>query len=189
MPFTGNNGPSILLAILTKDPDAAERRRRAHAKYPVPPTLDDVMEEALAKNPNIRTTSVGALADAVGHAYGLTGDHRQWATTPQQDLAREIAAALPQIMATTLAALAVAADPFAARDPFGAPAAAAGGATSLAEPWNARRGMDQAFGAVREAELLPMGVPAAKPSWLLPLIVGVVALLVGGAVTLAVMAH
>jgi hypothetical protein len=49
--------------------------------------------------------------------------------------------------------------------------------------------MDQAFGAVREAELVPMGVPAGKPSWLLPLIVGVVALIVGGAVTLAVMAH
>jgi serine/threonine-protein kinase len=188
VPFTGTNGPSILLAILTKDP-VPPSSKGAQAKYPIPPTLDEVLEQGLAKNPNIRTASVGALADAVGRAYGLMGDHRQWATTPQQDLAREIAAALPRILASRPQALGVAADPFAARDPFAAPAAAAGGSTSLAEPWNPRQGMDQAFGAVREAELVPMGVPAGKPSWLLPLIVGVVALLVGGAVTLAVMGH
>jgi serine/threonine-protein kinase len=188
VPFTGTNGPSILLAILTKDP-APPSSKTAKAKYPIPPTLDDVLEHGLAKNPNIRTPSVGALADAVGRAYGLAGDHRQWARAPQQDLAREIADALPRLMASRPAAVAIAADPFAARDPFGAPAATAGGSTSLAEPLSARQGMDQAFGAARESELVPMGVPSGKPNWLLPLIVGVVALLVGGAVTLAVMGH
>lgn len=188
VPFTGTNGPSILLAILTKDP-APPSSKAAQAKYPIPPTLDDVLEQGLAKNPNIRTPSVGALADAVGRAYGLEGDHRQWATVPQHELGRRIAEAMPRLMATRPKPLSSAPDPFGAGSPFGAPAATAGGATALAEPWNARQGMDQAFGAVREADLVPMGVPAGKPSWLLPLIVGVLALVVGGAVTLVVMGH
>jgi serine/threonine-protein kinase len=137
-----------------------------------------VLEQALAKNPSIRTPSVGALADAVGHAYGLAGDHRKWAVTPQQDLGREIAEAVPRLMAAKVAPLGVAADPFAS-PPFG----------GLAEPMGTGRGMDQAFGAIREAELVPQGVPSAKPGWLLPLIVGLLALFVGGAVTLVVMGH
>ena len=56
---------------------------------------------------------VGELADAVGHAYGLAGDHRQWATTPQQELGRQIAQSLARIMAAKPAPLDVAADPFA----------------------------------------------------------------------------
>src|SRR5262249_11706269 len=60
VPFTGNNGPSILLAILTKDPEPPSTKS-ATAKYPIPAAMDDVMEVALAKNPNIRTKSVGDL--------------------------------------------------------------------------------------------------------------------------------
>ncbi|MEO8876683.1 MAG: serine/threonine-protein kinase, partial [Polyangiaceae bacterium] len=93
VPFEGNNGPSILLAILTKDPDPPTVKGKA-GPYPIPPALDDVMEEALAKNPAIRTKSVGALADAVGRAYGLTGDHKAWAKTPQQELAKQIQAGM-----------------------------------------------------------------------------------------------
>ncbi len=69
VPFNGNNGPSILLAILTKDPEPASLRS-ADAKRPIPAAVDDVIESALAKNPNIRTTSVGELALALGKAYG-----------------------------------------------------------------------------------------------------------------------
>jgi serine/threonine protein kinase len=172
VPFGGTNGPSILLSILTKDavPPTA---KGATAKYPIPPAMDDVLEVALSKNPNIRTKSVGALADAVGAAYGLTGDHRQWAIVPQQDLAAQIAEAMPRLLAAKVAPLDVAADPFAMP---GAPGAA-----------SPDQGMAQAFAAVREAELAPQGVPTGKPGWLLPLIVGVVALLLGGAVTLVVM--
>ncbi len=36
------------------------------------------------EEPAIRTRTVGALADAVGRAYGLTGDHREWARLPSQ---------------------------------------------------------------------------------------------------------
>ncbi len=174
VPFGGTNGPSILLSILTKDP-VPPTTRGAGAKYVIPPAMDDVLEVALAKNPAIRTKSVGALADAVGAAYGLTGDHRQWAVVPQQDLAAQIAEAMPRLMAAKVAPLGEAADPFAMP-----PAGSA----------QLEQGMAQAFAAVREADLaanLPAGVPAGKPGWLLPLIVGVLALLVGGAVTLVVM--
>jgi hypothetical protein len=50
--------------------------------------------------------------------------------------------------------------------------------------------MDQAFQAVREVEMGgAAGVPSGKPGWLLPVVVGLVALVVGGAITLVVMMH
>jgi serine/threonine-protein kinase len=174
VPFTGTNGPMILLAILTKDPvPPTEKARATNAKYPLPPAMDEVLEEALAKNHNIRTKTCGALADAVGRAYGLEGDHHLWAKTPQQNLADQIASAAPRVMAPKVSSLGVSADPF-----------AAGGA---APGQSASQGMDSAFQAIREAELAPSGVPAKKPAWLLPVIVGVLALAIGGAVTLAFM--
>jgi tRNA A-37 threonylcarbamoyl transferase component Bud32 len=187
VPFSGNNGPSILLAILTKDPVPASQKAAAGNKYPIPPALDDVLEVALAKNPNIRTKSVGVLADAVGHAYGLAGDHLQWATTPQGELGRQIAEAMPRVMAAPVAALGVAADPFAAPPPGGA----GGMALQQQGGWGPppQQGMDQAFQAVREDQYAPTGVPAGKPGWLLPVLVGLVALVVGGAITLVVMMH
>jgi serine/threonine-protein kinase len=175
VPFGGTNGPSILLSILTKDPDPPSVRG-AGAKYPIPPGMDEVLELALTKNPAIRTKSVGALADAVGAAYGLSGDHRQWAVVPQQDLAAQIAEAMPRLMAAKVVPLGEAADPFAMP--------AAPGAFGGLPP---DRGLAEAFAAVREADLQPQGVPMSKPGWLLPLVVGVLALLVGGAVTLVVM--
>jgi serine/threonine-protein kinase len=186
VPFTGNNGPSILLSIMTKDPTPPSAKA-ASAKYPVPPALDDVIEEALAKNQNIRTKSVGTLADAVGGAYGLTGDHRAWAATPQADLARQIQEGIAKAPASRMGAVGVAADPFAAPDPFKAGPVA----TTLPmaqEPGAAtRQAMDQGYGAAA-LELGPVaGLPGAKPQWLLPLIVGVLALVLGGAVTLVVM--
>src|SRR6185295_16655546 len=85
VPFQGSNGPSILLEILTKEPkppsEAGEGQR-----YPVPPTLDAVMAQAFKKLPALRTASVGALADAVGAAYGLEGSHLAWATMPEAEL-------------------------------------------------------------------------------------------------------
>src|SRR5450432_615955 len=177
VPFGGTNGPSILLAILTKDPDPPTTKV-ANPKYPIAPGMDEVLEVALTKNPAIRTKSVGALADAVGAAYGLTGDHRQWALVPQQELAAQIAEAMPRVMAARIAPLAVAGDPFGANvvgDPF---------AANANQPWPA-----SAYDAARapDSDVMAHGVPGGKPGWLLPLIVGVLALLVGGAVTLFVM--
>jgi hypothetical protein len=83
---------------------------------------------------------------------------------------------MPRVMTPKVAPIAVAADPFAAPGP---------GAAATNESFD--HGMGQAFAAVREAELAPQGVPTGKPGWLLPLIVGLLALVVGGAVTLFVM--
>jgi serine/threonine-protein kinase len=154
--------------------------------------MDDVMEVSLAKNPAIRTKSVGELADAVGRAYGLAGDHVQWAKTPQADLARQIAEAAPRAMAPKVAALDVAADPFAAPPPgMGGPPGMGTQAIpqQYAMQMQGRQGMDQAFQATREADMQVAGVPSGKPGWLLPVVVGLLALVVGGAVTLAVMMH
>jgi serine/threonine-protein kinase len=184
VPFTGTNGPSILLAILTKDP-VAPSVKGAGAKYPIPPGLDDALEVALAKNRDIRTPTVGALADSVGRAYGLSGNHREWAQVPQAELAKQIAAALPALTARPkVAPLDVAVDPFA--QPAGGAAARAAGAGGpvSAPPGSAARRMDEAFGAARESELAAAGVPAGRPAWVLPVTVGVIALALGGLVTL-----
>lgn len=183
VPFNGNNGPSILLSILTKDPDPPSKKA-AGQPNPPPPAMDEVMEEALAKNPNIRTPSVGALADAIGHVYGLAGDHKQWATVPQAELARLIAEARPRVMQKKVGALEAAVDPFAP------PPALYGAAPSAqnAPAQNYDRGMDQAFAAARPSadqyEGDVSGLPGARPAWLIPLIVGCAALVVGGGLAL-----
>jgi eukaryotic-like serine/threonine-protein kinase len=177
VPFVGSNGPSILLAILTKDP-VPPTVKGSGGKYPVPPGLDEVLEGALAKSPAIRTPTVGAFADALGHAYGLTGDHKQWAATPLQQLGTQIGAAMPGLLAPKVA-VGVSSDPF-------APEPSIGGAI-VSELPSLGRGIDQAFAATREADLLAAGVPGGKPPWVLPVVVGLLALVVGGTVTLLIM--
>jgi serine/threonine protein kinase len=183
VPFSGNNGPSILLAIMTKDP-APPSERAAGQRYPVPTALDDVLEVALAKNQSIRTPSIGALADAVGHAYGLKGDHLTWAVTPQQQLAALIAAAPAPAPRAAPVPLDVATDPFASPPAAATPVMSpgwAGGAHLL------RATQPTAYDPPPSSDLEPLGLPSPKPAWLLPVIVGLLALVVGGAVTLAVM--
>jgi tRNA A-37 threonylcarbamoyl transferase component Bud32 len=189
VPFAGTNGPSILLAIMTKDPEPPSIAG-AKQKSPPPPALDNVIEEALAKNPNIRTKTVGAFADAVGKAYGLDGDHKQWATAPQADLAARLASA-PRARAID-----VGVDPFAAPDPFAQPVAALAGAGAIggasvgvsasAAP---RLAMDAAFQSSREADYeastAAAGTPSgARPPWLVAVLVGVAALVLGGGIAL-----
>jgi serine/threonine protein kinase len=186
VPFTGNNGPSILLAIMTKDP-VPPSVKAATAKHPVPPGLDDVIESALAKNLNIRTKTVGAFADAVGHAYGLAGDHLVWATTPQQELGRDIAANLPHIMTPKkVAPLDVAADPF-GEAPVPATLPMGRGGDDGRGVRGGVQDMEEGLQDSAEFDGLPAGVPMGKPGWLLPVVVGLLALVVGGAVTLVVM--
>jgi serine/threonine-protein kinase len=194
VPFEGNNGPSILLAILTKEPIPPSIRGK-DAPIPPPPTLDDVMDVALAKNMNHRTKSVGDLADAVGHAYGLTGSHRAWAVVPQQELAKQIAEARPRIMAPRPPAM-VSADPFKQGGaPVGADPFASGGvAQAPMAPRQAAQAMDAAFAAAHQPSYqdFPMGqemaqIPGQRPAWFVPVLVGVAALLVGGLVTIALM--
>lgn len=192
VPFNGNNGPSILLSILTKDPDPPSAKAAGLANPP-PPAMDEVMEEALAKNPNIRTPSVGALADAVGHVYGLTGGHKEWATIPQTELARLIAEARPRVMQKKVGALEAAVDPFAA-PPQGQGQAQGGhqqqqygGQQGGIIAPNYNRGMDQAFAAARPTyDQYEGGVAglSTRPAWLIPVIVGCAALVVGGGLAL-----
>ncbi len=188
VPFPGNNGPSILLAILTKDPDPPSLSA-PKAKFHLPPKLDEVMEEALAKNPNIRTKTVGLLADAIGHAYGLAGDHKQWATMPQAVLAEQVAAAKSTVMAPRAPSLASAGDPFAqpVRDPF-APPQQAPQQNWGQPPQQFSQGMDQAF-ANANAQSYGMaghaaGVPTSKTPWVLIAVICAVfgVIIVGGVV-------
>lgn len=166
VPFQGINGPSILLAILTKEPMPPTQAGKG-GTVPIPPSIDELMEVALAKNPNIRTRTVGALADAVGHAYGLSGDHLAWAYTPQAVLGQAIQAELPRMMAAQPAAMGMMSDPFAAPAPAGG-----------------MHPMDRAFATSPRTipdrgDDFAMGVPKGPPKWLLPTIIGALAVVAG----------
>jgi serine/threonine-protein kinase len=158
VPFQGMNGPSILLAILTEEPRPPTEAAKG-APTPVPPGIDDVMEVALAKNANIRTRSVGELADAVGRAYGLSGGHGQWARTPQSVLAEKIHAELPRLLSLRREPPPRAAPPLVALE---ARAALASGGVAPTLP-----------------DELPMGVPKGPPRWLVPALVGVLSVIAG----------
>lgn len=194
VPFDGNNGPQILLSIMTKEPLPITEKGKGGA-VPVPPMMDNVIDEALAKNPNMRTRSVGDFADAVGRAYGLVGSHRDWAKLPQPELKAQVDAARER----TLQKIEAVADPFAARPPAApvgpfsqassyappsaqphAPARASGAPTAAAPHLptyaSGARAMDSAFEAARQAdlEMHAPGVPSGRPAWLIPAVVGVV---------------
>ena len=167
VPFRGINGPSILLAILTKDPVPPTQAGK-DGPIAIPPSIDELMEVALAKNPNIRTRTVGELADALGHAYGMSGNHLAWAFTPQEVLGQAIQAELPRMMAAKPAAMGMMSDPFAAPAP----------------PTAGMHPMDRAF--VTQERTAPgggddfaMGVPQGPPKWLVPAVIGALAVVAG----------
>jgi hypothetical protein len=56
------------------------------------------LAESFKKNPALRTPSVGALADAVGGAYGLGGTHHNWARIPEAELSAAIETTLPALL-------------------------------------------------------------------------------------------
>ena len=96
VPFSGVNGPQILLSILSKE--APLISTIGVNKYPIPPSMDPVLEKCFKKMPALRFDSVGALADAVGRAYGLSGDHSVWAESPESELASQIQEQLGTLM-------------------------------------------------------------------------------------------
>jgi serine/threonine-protein kinase len=188
VPFRGNNGPSILLEILTKEPTPPSVAANGH-RYLVPPTLDRVMVHAFKKSAALRVESVGALADAVGHAYGLEGSHTVWATTPQDELAARIAAKMDQLMRAPTPTVADAADSFfgetsaleTLNDPFegGAPPPPPDSGPPFAAPEVRPRPSP----TIDDATL---AIPKSN-GWLLPVAVGAFALLVGVIVVLVAM--
>jgi serine/threonine protein kinase len=97
VPFKGFNGPSILLEILTKEPELPSVAGKDQ-KYQIPPSVDRAIMAALKKTASLRTPSVGAFADQIGHAYGLSGDHQKWARAPEEELEAEIATKIDALM-------------------------------------------------------------------------------------------
>ncbi len=92
VPFYGSTGPQILLAILGHEPTPPSlvTNDDAFKGEKVPEALDDVIADALAKDPSIRVRTVAELADRTGQAYGLDGDHVEWAALPETELRRRI---------------------------------------------------------------------------------------------------
>lgn len=171
VPFPGTNGPTILLAILTKDPIPPTIAGEG-GSVRIPPALDDVMDEALAKTPAHRIADAMTLAARIGAAYGLQGTPQEWAQTPQHVLDERIGsylATLPTQAARPAGGAAMA-------DPFAAPGKAGfqDEQTSMSE---ARR-MEL---AMRSAQPEPTyDVPSSGlPGWVIPVAIGGVFLVVG----------
>ncbi|MFO0604299.1 MAG: protein kinase [Polyangiales bacterium] len=85
VPFNGSNGPQILFRILSDEPEPP-----TFVDDTLPPALDAVLLQGLKKKPDDRYATVGAFADALGRAFGLEGDHKTWAVTPQAALAEKL---------------------------------------------------------------------------------------------------
>jgi len=137
------------------------------------------MAHAFKKSAALRIASVGALADAVGAAYGLTGTHKDWAVASEADLNARVTAAMPTLMTQVQAPRAAnAADSFFGEsdsletmgDPFAA------GAPVVAP---APMPMNPGYGA---GDALPQsiaGLPKSSNNTMLLLLVGGGALVVG----------
>jgi len=198
VPFSGSNGPSILLEILTKEPKPPSQVAVGQ-KYPVPPTLDRVMAQAFKKMAALRIGSVGALADSVAAAYGLEGSHHHWAVVPEAEIAARIAEKMPALMQTKIErAPADAADSFFGEsDALDAPP----GLPSI--PVYARDGEvhgprataphsvpgAQSAPGPRSSSLVPAGVPKGGPSLLLLMAVGGGALFLGAIIVIVMLAR
>jgi serine/threonine protein kinase len=186
VPFSGNNGPSILLEILTKEPKPPSEVGKGQ-KHPVPPTLDPVMSQAFKKMPVLRIPSVGTLADLIAQAYGLEGTHTFWAGVPEGEIAQRISANMPALMQPAPEAPKGPAD--AADDFFGesdalavgmAPTPAMAAPAYAAPPGYAPSAAHA--GGPPSSQLVPQGVPTKGPSPVLLLVVGGGALLLGAVV-------
>lgn len=171
VPFKGVNGPSILLEILTKEPappsSVAERAAGA-----IPPGVDTAVLRALKKAVGLRTPTVGRLADDVGHAYGLEGDHARWAATNERDLGDQIAAGV-----RTLAS-----GPSSARKGSSVTDVFFGereglGASEPPEQLERERSHESAVSSIR----IPV---RGRPGWVAPVLVAATALLAGVVIAL-----
>jgi serine/threonine-protein kinase len=193
VPFKGTNGPAILLEILTKEPPPASQAGRGQ-KFAVPPALDGVLAQAFKKSAGLRTPSVGALADRVGQAYGLEGNHRNWAVAPQHELEAQIQARMPELLQRPARAgpTDTAADAF-----FGQGAGVGDVSEPVANaprddgslayaPTAAAHPAERWAPAPRQAEE-PLEIPTQGVGWLLAAVVGGVALVIGVLIVLVVM--
>jgi len=174
VPFQGNNGPSILLEILTKEPKPPSEIGKGK-RHPVPPTLDPVMAQAFKKMPAMRWSSVGVFADAVGHAYGLEGSHGEWAAVPEGEIASRIDAKMPELMT----AAPVAKGPADATDSFFGESDALAAPAAMVAARGAPHGPGSAGEGPTSLDLRAAGLPKKGSSMPVLLLVGGGALLVG----------
>lgn len=97
VPFIGTNAPSILMAILTREP-VPPSVAATHGQFPIPRGVDRAIHGALTKRVARRTATAGAFAEEIGHAFGLEGTHAEWARTDEDDLDAEISVKLPELL-------------------------------------------------------------------------------------------
>lgn len=97
VPFRGPNGPSILLEILTKEPDAPSQIA-GDGTADIPRGVDEALLHALTKDVAHRTVGAGFLANELGAGFGLDEDYQQWAVTPEATLGQKIAKQLPRLL-------------------------------------------------------------------------------------------
>jgi len=88
--FEAPNIAQILFKLLNDDPRPATTQAEG-----LPMEIDDVLDEALAKQPGLRFPTVSAFADAFGRALGIPGTPAEWAATKADDLTRQIGTARP----------------------------------------------------------------------------------------------
>jgi serine/threonine-protein kinase len=180
VPFKGVNGPSILLEILTKEP-VPPSQASPNNRVDIPAGVDAAVLRALRKAASQRTPSAGEFANDIGRAYGLDGDHRDWAVTAQHQLGRLIAARLPALMEhdTVPRAANNVTEAFwndgAGRAMSLPPPAPVAGAPPLGS-------RPASLGAAPPAG--PGSVSTLVPSWLAPVAVAVAALVAGVVLTL-----
>jgi serine/threonine protein kinase len=187
VPFKGNNGPSILLEILTKEPKPPSQAAVGQ-KHAVPPTLDAVMVSSFKKLAAQRIPTVGTLADAFGAAYGLEGTHFDWAKIPEGELAKSIEEKLPALLQSSVAAAPQKRD---AADAFFGESDALEGYSggAAAQPAPAMRPGLAPTQPMEQIDMLPAGLPKKGPGLGLLFAVGGAALVVGVLIVLAILAR
>ena len=133
VPFHAANGPQILFKILGEEPEIP-----SFANEAAPPEFDDVITRALAKDRDKRYQSCGELANAAGHAFGLTGLCADWALMSAAQVAAKIAEAKSK--PKTPPAVAASAAPIAPASPSPPvqPIASTSGNDALSGDYNAR---------------------------------------------------
>jgi serine/threonine-protein kinase len=184
VPFTGNNGPAILLLILTKEPTPPSVAAKGK-KFPVPPTVDAVIAHALKKSAALRLGSLGALADGMGRAYGLSGSHAEWAYVRESELQRQIDERMPELLRMQIQVAApTAADAFFGESGLDDPLAA-----TVAAPPGSMPSQRPPSSPVRTDEMVAAGVPTKGSGMGMVLAIAGGALLVGALIAFFVLAR
>ncbi len=97
--FEGSNVAQILMKIVNQDPPPPSS---LNPRYPA--AFDEVVLRGVRKDKTQRPGSAGAFADEVVRAFGLDGDHKRWAATPQAEIARALSMTVPPPVAPPVSA-------------------------------------------------------------------------------------